>query len=171
MAYRYFNANPFNRNIDDCVIRSISVLTNKSWNDVYDELTDLYTKRNAQKYSINSLGLTIAPTLACNFKCIYCYETSKPGVMNQVTMDTLIDFVRFEADNLTNLSVSWYGGEPLISKDIVYYLSEQLIDICEQKGVEYEAFMISNGSLIDDEVVKKLVKYRVRGIQITIDGP
>lgn len=41
MAYRYFNANPFDRHIDDCVIRSLSVLTNKSWNEVYDELTDL----------------------------------------------------------------------------------------------------------------------------------
>ena len=41
MIYEYYNANPYKRDIADCVIRSLSVLTNKSWNEVYDELTDL----------------------------------------------------------------------------------------------------------------------------------
>lgn len=39
--YRYYNNNPNNRHIDDCVIRSISLLTDKTWNDLYDELSDL----------------------------------------------------------------------------------------------------------------------------------
>lgn len=39
--YEYYNANPYNRHISDCVIRSLSVLTNRSWNDVYDELSEL----------------------------------------------------------------------------------------------------------------------------------
>ncbi len=37
----YYNANPKDNNISDCVIRALSVLTNRSWRDVYDELTDL----------------------------------------------------------------------------------------------------------------------------------
>jgi len=40
-VYEYYNKNPYKRHIDDCVIRSISTLTNRSWRDVYDELTDL----------------------------------------------------------------------------------------------------------------------------------
>ena len=39
--FKYYNANPYGNNISDCVIRSISVLTNKNWHDVYDELSDL----------------------------------------------------------------------------------------------------------------------------------
>lgn len=39
--YKYYNANPYNRNISDCVIRSLSVLTNRPWNDVYNELSYL----------------------------------------------------------------------------------------------------------------------------------
>ena len=39
--FRYYNANPYGNNISDCVIRSISVLTNRNWHDVYDELSDL----------------------------------------------------------------------------------------------------------------------------------
>ena len=39
--YKYANVNPYNRHIDDCVIRAISTLTNRSWKDVFDELSDL----------------------------------------------------------------------------------------------------------------------------------
>lgn len=139
--------------------------------DDYDELMDLYTKRNFQKYNTESLGLTIAPTLACNFKCIYCYETSKPGIMKNYVADKMIDFVKYQSDHLKNLSISWYGGEPLLAKELVYSLSEEFLKICEEKGIEYNAFIISNGSLLDDDTINKLIKYHVRGIQITIDGP
>lgn len=139
--------------------------------DEFDELLDLYTKRNFQKFSIESLGLTIAPTLACNFKCIYCYETSKPGIMNKKVRNKIIEFVEKQSDHLKHLSISWYGGEPLLTKDIIYTLSERFLEICREKNIEYDAFIISNGSLLDDDTIYNLIKYKVRGIQITIDGP
>ena len=39
--YKFYNANAVNRFVPDCVIRSISCATHKSWDDVYDELSDL----------------------------------------------------------------------------------------------------------------------------------
>lgn len=39
--YQYYNANAVNRFVPDCVIRSISCATNRSWDSVYDELSDL----------------------------------------------------------------------------------------------------------------------------------
>lgn len=39
--YRYYNNNPYNRHIDDCTIRAISLLTDMSWNEVYEELSIL----------------------------------------------------------------------------------------------------------------------------------
>ncbi len=39
--YRYYNANALNKYEDDCVIRSISCATNKSWDYVYDYLSDI----------------------------------------------------------------------------------------------------------------------------------
>ncbi len=139
--------------------------------DDFDELTNLYTKRNYQKYSVDSLGLTIAPTLACNFKCIYCYETSKPGIMSRKIAEGIVAFVKSQLSHLKNLSISWYGGEPLLAKDLVYDLSKQFISICKEQGIEYGAFMISNGSLLDEETIQKLIEYKVKGIQITVDGP
>ena len=39
--YKYYNANAVNKYEDDCVIRAISCATNKSWDYVYDYLSDI----------------------------------------------------------------------------------------------------------------------------------
>lgn len=38
--FKYYNANPFGRRINDCTVRAISLATNKTWNETYDELSD-----------------------------------------------------------------------------------------------------------------------------------
>ena len=42
--YKYYNQNPFNRRIDDCVLRSISLLTGRGWAETYDEMAYLSSK-------------------------------------------------------------------------------------------------------------------------------
>ena len=39
--YRFYNANAVNKFEDDCVIRAISCATNRSWDNVYDYLSDI----------------------------------------------------------------------------------------------------------------------------------
>ena len=39
--FKFYNANAVNRYEDDCVIRAISCATNKSWDYVYDYLSDI----------------------------------------------------------------------------------------------------------------------------------
>lgn len=39
--FHEYNANPYGNDVADCVIRALSVLTNKDWHEVYDELSDL----------------------------------------------------------------------------------------------------------------------------------
>lgn len=137
----------------------------------FDELLDFETKRNFQKYSKDQLGLTIAPTLNCNFKCVYCYETSKCGLMNKNIQNDLINFVKNQSSHIKHLDVTWYGGEPLLGKSIVYGLSEEFIKICKENDIRYTAFIITNGSLLTDEDIESFIKYNILGAQITIDGP
>ena len=42
--YKYYNNNPFNRDISDCSLRTISLLTNRDWHEVYNELSYLANK-------------------------------------------------------------------------------------------------------------------------------
>lgn len=39
--YEYYNENPLQVHEDDCVIRSLSCATNRSWDSIYDELSNL----------------------------------------------------------------------------------------------------------------------------------
>ena len=41
MGFQHYNANAVNRYTDDCVVRAISCATNKSWDHVYDYLSDI----------------------------------------------------------------------------------------------------------------------------------
>lgn len=50
--YHYFNANPHNRHIDDCTVRAISLLTNRSWNDVYEDLSFLASQDSLMMDSV-----------------------------------------------------------------------------------------------------------------------
>lgn len=43
--YEFYNENPLGIFEDDCVIRSISCATHRSWDEVYDELSDLAQER------------------------------------------------------------------------------------------------------------------------------
>ena len=44
MKFIYYNANPFNNQISDCVIRALSKVTGRTWNEVYEEVSDLARK-------------------------------------------------------------------------------------------------------------------------------
>lgn len=39
--YKFYNANTKGNFVNDCVVRAISVAENKSWNETYEELSDL----------------------------------------------------------------------------------------------------------------------------------
>ena len=39
--WKYYNANALGNNVDDCTIRAISCATGKSWDYVYEHLSDI----------------------------------------------------------------------------------------------------------------------------------
>lgn len=38
--YKYYNANPLGRIVNDCTVRAISLATERSWDDIYKELAE-----------------------------------------------------------------------------------------------------------------------------------
>jgi uncharacterized protein len=70
------------------------------------------------RLSRNILDLTIAPTLACNFKCSYCFQQEQPEyVMTEETQNNLVRFVKMVKGKAQILRIAWFGGEPLLAID------------------------------------------------------
>ena len=142
-------------------------------NDDIDELKILRFKMYKDRMNSSGLGLTIAPTSDCNFRCIYCYEKNslRQKVMTNDIEDAILKFVEYVSDTIKYLNISWYGGEPLMRFDIVERLSNRLIKLCDEKQIEYSASIITNGYLLNSDILKRMKECKINSIQITLDGP
>lgn len=138
----------------------------------FDELKQLQIDMYNAKFGNNSLGITIAPTLDCNFNCPYCFErgSRKRGNITDSVMDGIVSFVKQNVQNLKVLSISWYGGEPLLAMDKINAISSELIDICDKNNINYRSGITTNGYLLDNYTFKTLVDLKIQSIQIPLDG-
>lgn len=130
----------------------------------------LLLENTLSRFSGNSIGLTIAPTMKCNFRCPYCYEKGR----NLATMTTEIiektkTFISSLKRNYNDISITWYGGEPLLALPIIDELMKLSINVFGSKNVHSN--MISNGYLLNEHALKTLKELSIDHIQITIDGP
>ena len=117
-------------------------------------------------------GLTICPTMGCNFDCPYCFEHHRPGKMDGETQDSVVRLAgkMLDAVGSKRLNVTWFGGEPLLAADVIESLSERLKALAEGKGARYSAQIVTNGYLLTRENVDMLARCGVDFCQITIDG-
>jgi uncharacterized protein len=116
-------------------------------------------------------GMIILPHENCNFRCTYCYETFERGKMKRDIIDGLKIFGAKKAKEVGCLSASWFGGEPLLAREVIYELSESFLASCEAAGGHYQSSITTNGYFLTPEVLSRLLDYRVRLYQITLDGP
>lgn len=116
------------------------------------------------------LALTIAPTLACNLRCPYCYQDHKSRHMNAEVTERIKAFVSKQLRYLSDFSVSWYGGEPLLVKDRVLDLQRYFFAACKEANVNFGSSMITNGYLLEEELARTLSNTGVSFVQITLDG-
>jgi uncharacterized protein len=118
-----------------------------------------------------SLTLIIMPHENCNFRCTYCYEEFPRNKMEPWVRESLKKWVHSKCRSLKQLTISWFGGEPLLAPDVIAELSESFMASCKELGVRYKALMTTNGYLLTPEVVTQMQKAEVRSYQITLDGP
>lgn len=138
--------------------------------DERDEYMELRLQSRAARYSNMNLNLTIAPTMACNFCCPYCYEKGqKYTSMNDEVVNQLPLFVRENYPNITNLTVGWYGGEPLLGLIKIERITE-LLKAAVGSACSYGASIVTNGYLLTSDIARRLVACDVKMAQVTIDG-
>ena len=66
--------------------------------ETLDELASLRDSHIKAREGAETVGLVVAPSMACNMACPYCFEHNKKGKMSRETANALLDFIRGRAD-------------------------------------------------------------------------
>lgn len=139
-----------------------------------DEYQALLEQETRRLYADpETLSFVIATTLACNYRCPYCYQPkAEAPAMNDKTAAEVLALIRSRITPVTRtLKITWFGGEPLLNQEILFSLSRQLIELAEARGLRYEASIITNGYLLDAPTAERLyTDARISAAQITLDG-
>ncbi|MGB5138836.1 MAG: radical SAM protein, partial [Candidatus Zixiibacteriota bacterium] len=127
-----------------------------AYQDDREELESIKFIHQMDRYDMTSLGLVVAPTMACNMACEYCFESNKKGKMSPEIQTAIVEYIEKKADALNLVDICWYGGEPLLALDVIESITTRLLEMRQQKHFEYVATMITNGYLLSREVIDRL---------------
>ncbi len=123
-------------------------------------------------YSVNDrrLNVIIMPTEQCNFRCVYCYEDFKQGVMAEHVVKSVKLLLTRRIPDLDFLDISWFGGEPLLAKGIMLDISAHIRQLLESYKVIYNGTITTNAFLLNAETFDSLISSGITKYQISLDG-
>ncbi len=135
-----------------------------------DELLDIRNNR-ARIFSLH-----IEPTIQCQLECAYCFEngTDRGSGMSNEVFEKSVHWLReycAHHPEVQVLRVIYFGGEPLLRKDIVKKSLQAYSNLATSCGLEYMTEIVTNGELLTEEVAQLLSGYNWKRVQITLDGP
>jgi uncharacterized protein len=145
-----------------------------------DKEVDLKTyvklfQQGLQQYIIQNMYFI--PTNECNFRCKYCFvEDEKrkfnPVHMTQDTAEKGLEVFAKLTEDAEEISISFYGGEPLLNADVVYS-SMRYVRALERKGAfkrPVDMTLLTNGALVDDITIEAVLETQTK-VSISLDGP
>jgi uncharacterized protein len=141
-------------------------------------------RRSLDEYFANlredteQMKVTVLTTLQCNFACDYCFQGDHgdynkfAAKMSLETARTVAQWIEQRLDEVKpgKLHFTLFGGEPLLNLPVAYYLAERTHALCEERGIPQSVSIITNGLLLTEEVVDRLLPFGLRGVKITLDG-
>lgn len=140
-----------------------------------DELKRVIEFSNSLDYDETKYELQLNPTMNCNFKCWYCYETHisnskmKSDIVNKVIL--FVNNLFTENKKIKTLQLNWFGGEPLLQyKEVVLPILKEISKITSKNNIDFVSVFTSNGLLINSSMVGDFKKHNVKSFQITLDG-
>lgn len=136
-----------------------------------DEYRRIQFDFGQKHYRNDRLELILLASEDCNFRCQYCYEDFARGTMRPNVREGVKKLVQKRLPGLRTFMAGWFGGEPLYGFQAIEDLAPFFIDLADRHGVQYLSHMTTNGYLLTPEIAEKLLAWRVRRFQITLDGP
>lgn len=153
------------------VIRNLAVINKLI------EADELFSKDRYREFKMDILSpvstLCLNISHDCNLRCTYCfgekYDQEKKLMSSEVA-ERSVDFLIKNSKDQTNLSLSFFGGEPLlnfkeIEHTVLYAQAEG-----NKHGKEFRFHVTTNGTLLNSRIIEFLVKNKFSLI-ISLDGP
>lgn len=107
-------------------------------------------------------------TKDCNFDCSYCYQKKTHDFMEKAIALQLVDFAYNDAilNHKKTATISFYGGEPLLYKDLIYLV----VEYCQKNaGVKFAFKITTNGWYLDQDFINYAAENHF-DIALSIDG-
>ena len=118
------------------------------------------------------LHLILLPTEACNFRCVYCYESFRLKRMEPWVVEGVKRLLSRRAPDLDALSISWFGGEPLLALDVMEDVLRHVGHLRREfPSLQFDSDATTNASLLTRPVMERLAISGVGRYQVTFDGP
>lgn len=126
------------------------------------------------RYGRKKVGYSIVFTYGCNLRCPYCYEEPQRSGTISMTRPVAVQAVEHiirevELAGARELVLVIYGGEPLIERDLVAFVVRELQREATKRGVVFEAFLITNGTLLTEKILDSL-RPALKMVQVTLEG-
>jgi uncharacterized protein len=147
--------------------------------DSLDEI-DRYEKIHMEwKSGGKVVNFNVLLTYDCNFACPYCYQgrgeegkrihnfSYMPDNIYKQTVSFIKNTARDKCSE--SLELVLYGGEPFLVANKCKLLVDEIASWCRESGIEFKLHALSNGSLLNEDVISWLSAYKCR-LQIPIDG-
>ena len=134
-----------------------------NYSNLFDFVRKLYTSFSYNdKYGKAKIPFRyfLELTYRCNLQCPYCYV----GQDRNKQELTLEEWKRVIKQIPFYGIVTLVGGEPLIRKDFID------IYACVSKKVLGKTHIVTNGILINDEIIKAFIKYKLLLLSVSLDG-
>lgn len=119
-----------------------------------------------------TLHLVLLPTEVCNFRCVYCYEDFRYKRMEPWVVRGAKALISRRAASLAQLTISWFGGEPLLARDVIDDVMGHVREISRlHPNLRIASDATTNGYLLTPAVADRLLDLGVTRYQISFDGP
>jgi uncharacterized protein len=139
---------------------------------VEDEFQTILQRNRHDTDNQPGLSVTIQPTADCQLGCVYCGQKHSKVRASADVSQKITDRVisNLATSGRKQLSVQWFGAEPLMAYGEILKMSDRLIAYCQDHDVDYAAHMITNGMSLKPAVFIELLQRKIRHFQITLDG-
>lgn len=138
--------------------------------DNQDELAELEFLENKTKYQTDQLNMMVVVTNACNFRCEYCVQEHEIKNLSSNAEHNILEFIKNNAKIKRNITISWFGGEPLLKFADIKRMLHKACQYGDEYGCKITSDITTNGYLLNEQNIREMKQLNVKSIQITIDG-